>query len=346
MLIVDAHLDLAYNVTRGRDPTQPAARQPIADNEIATVGLPDLRRGGVGLICATIFAEPGSARGKGYTTPEEAQLAGWSQMQWYLEQMKRREIDLVTTRDEARSIRDVGPLPADAAVNAIVLLEGADPIRTPADAAMWFDLGVRIVGLAWKRTRHAGGTGEPGPLSDEGVALARELDRLGVIHDASHLAEESLRQLLDLSGGPIIASHSNCRALVEDDPPGRQLDDAMIRAIAARGGVIGINFFHKFLLPRRLIGTRPATLGDVVAHMRHVADLTGSARHVAIGTDMDGGLGRNEIPVEIQTSADLPRLGEALSAGGFSDADVRGILGGNWVDYFARNLPSHDRAGQ
>jgi membrane dipeptidase len=195
---------------------------------------------------------------------------------------------------------------------------------------------LRVVGLAWRRTRLAGGTGAPGPLTDEGLRLVRELDTFNVIHDTSHLAEESFWQLLDVSGGPVIASHSNCRRIVPTD---RQLSDDMIRAVAARGGVIGINFFDKFLLPPGEYGTRRAKLADVTRHVQHVCDLVGNTTCVGIGTDMDGGLGREQIPVEIATSADLPRVADALSAAGFGDDDVRRIMGTNWLHFFGRALP-------
>ena len=98
--------------------------------------------------------------------------------------------------------------------------------------------------------------------------------------------------------------------------------------------MIGINFFDRFLLPPDQHGTRRATLADVVDHMKHICELAGSTQHVAIGTDMDGGLGRNEIPGEIETSADLPQLARALVSAGFSDGDVAGIMGKNWIDFF------------
>jgi membrane dipeptidase len=163
------------------------------------------------------------------------------------------------------------------------------------------------------------------------------LDRLGIVHDASHLAEESFWQLLGISGGAVIASHSNSRSIVPTD---RQISDDMARAIFKRGGVIGINFFDKFLLPPSEYKSRRATLADVVRHIRHFCDLAGDATHVGLGTDMDGGLGRDEIPLEIRTSADLPRVADALSAAGFADADVRGIMGENWIGFFRRHLPS------
>lgn len=335
MLIVDAHLDLAYNALRGRDVLRPAAEQAADEEGIPTVGLPNLRAGNVGLVCATVFCEPSIDGKPGYRTPEEAYEAAAAQLRWYQQQELARRMCFVRSHSDLPHATDAPP--PDGAQPAILLLEGADPLRTPDDVRPWHDAGLRIVGLAWKRTRHAGGTGAPGPLTPEGVRLVRELDRFGIIHDASHLAEASFWQLLDASGGPVIASHSNCRKIVPTD---RQLSDDMIRAIAARGGVIGINFFDKFLIPPDEYGKRRATLADVARHAQHVCDLVGNATCVALGTDMDGGLGREQIPQEIATSADLPRVAEALAGAGFGDEDVRRIMGTNWLHFFARTLPA------
>jgi membrane dipeptidase len=113
----------------------------------------------------------------------------------------------------------------------------------------------------------------------------------------------------------------------------------MIKAVAARDGIIGINFYDRFLVPAPDYGKRRATLDDVVRHVKHMCDLIGDADQVGIGTDMDGGLGREQIPIEIETSADLPRVADALSSAGFPDPAVRGIMGGNWVKFFASALP-------
>ena len=329
MLIVDAHLDLAYNALRGREVLRPA-REQIADIEgIPSVGLPDLRTGGVGLICATIFCAPATPKDPGYRTADEAHATAMDQLNWYQKAADNGELKIISSPDELA--------PSQAApgnLKAIILLEGADPIRENSDVELFFRAGVRIVGLAWRRTRYSGGTGAPGPLTPEGVRLVPELDRFGIIHDASHLAEDSFWQLLDLTGGRIMASHSNCRAIVPTD---RQLSDPMIRAIAKRGGVIGINFYDRFLIPPAEQGRR-AGLADVVLHMRHMCDLLGSATHVGIGTDMDGGLGREQIPVEIETSADLHRVADALHSAGFSDPDIRGIMGQNWQRFFTAAL--------
>jgi membrane dipeptidase len=330
MLIVDAHLDLAYNALRGREVTKPAAQQTAALGDgTPSVGLPDLRQGGVDLVCATIFCEPAKGDHPGYRTAEEAHAQAQRQLRWYYKQVADGLLSLVTEPGQLPH----GPRPGTQ--NAILLMEGADPFRTPDEVDDWFDAGLRIVGLAWKGTRMAGGTGEPGPLTAEGRALVNELDARGIIHDTSHLAEESFWQLLELSSGPVMASHSNCRSIVPTD---RQLSDEMIKAIASRGGVIGINFFDKFLLRPVEYKTRRARLTDVVDHLKHMCDLIGDARHVGIGTDMDGGFGAESIPEEIRTSADMPRITDALAAGGFGESDVEGIMGGNWVRFFGEKL--------
>ncbi|HVT88134.1 MAG TPA: membrane dipeptidase [Tepidisphaeraceae bacterium] len=341
MMIVDAHLDLAYNVTRGRDPRMPASQQPVVENEIATVGLPDLKAGHVGLICATIFCDPGK-----YGSVEQARVQALEQLDWYRSCVEQKLLKIVLTANDLPCDTGAPPVPGtmhgqDAHVTnmplaAILLLEGADPLRSPEDVQEWFDAGLRIVGLAWKATRYAGGTGMPGPLTSEGRVLVKELDRLGIIHDTSHLAEESFWQLMELTSGLVIASHSNCRSIVGQGD--RHLTDDMIRAIASRGGVIGMNFFDKFLLPTAEYGKRRAALADVVKHIQHICDLTGSANHVGLGTDMDGGLGREQIPQEIKTIADLSRIGDALRATGFTDDEVLNILGNNWRSYFERSL--------
>jgi membrane dipeptidase len=340
-MLVDAHLDLAYNAIRGRAVTQPANAQTPDEDGTPSVGLPDLRQGHVDLICGTLFCMPhlGDAI-TGYKTPDQAHAAAKQQLHWYHQQEQQNQIriirhatdlhDLPPNTAETRNPKPETRIPA-----LIILMEGADPIRTPAEAADWFNAGVRAVGLAWKQTRYAGGTANPGPLTPEGIQLVHELDSLHIIHDVSHLAEQSFWQLLDTSSGPIMASHSNCRAIVPTD---RQLSDDMIRALASRGGVIGINFYDKFLLPPSEYGTRPASLTDVVRHIQHICDLTGSANHVAIGTDMDGGFGAEHLPAEIHTSADLPMLADTLSTSGFTHAHIHAILAGNWTQFFQRSV--------
>ena len=331
MTIVDAHLDLAYNALRRRAVHLPA-RQQTADAEgIPSVGLPDLRAGHVDLICATLFCLPEHEGHAGYRNGDEAYAQAIEQLDYYRAQQSAGSIQLIS------NLNQITPNPN--ITQAILLMEGADPLRNEADARLFFDAGVRIVGLTWKiGTRFAGGNAIVGPLTRDGIALVKTLDKLGIIHDVSHLAEEAFRGLLDVTAGPVIASHSNCRAIVSGE---RQLSDDMIRAIVSRNGIIGINFFDAFLLPPDQ-PKRRAHLEDVIAHINHICNLAGSAAHVGLGTDMDGGFGRDEIPVEIQTSADLPRLADALAAQGFGDDDIEGIMSHNWINFFNRNLAANN----
>jgi membrane dipeptidase len=355
MTIVDAHLDLADNAVRGRPVHLHARDQKPDEDGIPTVGLPDLREGHVDLICATIFCQPKYADKPGYTTPDEAHAQALGQLDWYFSQRDAKTMRFI------HSPAEISPSPGTPAISpspgtpgegrgggssstqAIILMEGADPIRNSDDAQYFFDHGVRIIGLTWKEgTRYAGGNSVPGPLTPAGQELIKTLDSLGVIHDVSHLADDSFWQLLEISECPVIASHSNCRSIV---PGMRQLSDDMIRAIAQRNGMIGINFFNQFLVPPDQVKTRPANLNDVVTHIRHICDLAGSPHHVGLGTDMDGGLGRNEIPHEIQTSADLHRVADALSSAGFNDTDVLSIMSENWTRFFSKHLgTTHGRS--
>ena len=327
-MIVDAHLDLAYNVVRGRDVTKPAVEQRELDNEIPTVGLPDLRAGDVRLVCATIFCIPRHYHPIGYETAEEARAQSLDQMATYQSWIDAGLFRWVKTRD------DLADLPADK-TSALLLIEGADALRNADDVREWHSRGLRICGLAWRKTFAAGGTGMPGPLTPLGHELVKAFDEVGVIHDASHLAEESFWDLMKATDRPVIASHSNCRVIAPGD---RQLSDDMLRAIIARGGVIGLVFYDKFLLPPDVYKTRRVTLDDLVAHARHICDLAGNTNHVAQGTDMDGGLGREQIPVETPTSEHLAKVGDALQRHGFTKNDAENVLSANWMRFFSTNL--------
>jgi membrane dipeptidase len=221
----------------------------------------------------------------------------------------------------------------------MLALEGADPILTPDDVWWWRQQGVRQVSLAWSYgSRYAGGNAAPGPLSEDGRRLLHEMERAGLILDVSHLAEESFWQALAIFHGPVVASHSNCRALV---PGERHLTDDMIRALAERGGVIGAVLYNRFLQAGWQIdlGKEAVTLAAVARHIDHVCQIAGSDRCSGLGSDLDGGFGRECAPAEIDTVADLHKVGAALSAAGFTAPSVEAILGGNWLRLFSASLP-------
>jgi membrane dipeptidase len=163
------------------------------------------------------------------------------------------------------------------------------------------------------------------------------MERVGMVLDVTHLADEAMDQAFDLFGGVVIASHHNCRALVDRQ---RQLRDSDIRRIAERGGVIGAALDCWMLDPDCGQGPgkvrRTATLANVADHIDHVCQVAGSARHAALGTDLDGGFGTEQSPADLDTIADLQKLPAILERRGYSAADVRGIMHGNWLDLMRR----------
>ena len=348
-IIVDAHLDIAWNkFALERDFTESVAAkraregvQPAHGEGSALVGLPDFIACNVRVVFGTTFvaqARPDRKEwGRTYSTPQEAHAQAMEQVAYYATLAMDPRVSLVTTRGDLDRVL-AAPEPR---VGLVILMEGADPIVEPAQTPEWFEAGVRIVGPAWSQTRYSGGTRAPGPLTNLGRAMMPQLERAGMILDTSHLAEQSFFDALELFGGTVIASHSNCRVFAGADPD-RQLSDGMIRALIARDGVIGAVLYGGFLKEGWDKSARKdaLTLADAVRHIQHICELAGDARHVGIGSDFDGGFGMESVPREIDTIADLHRLGDALSDASFGDADILDIFGGNWIRLLQRALPA------
>jgi membrane dipeptidase len=354
MFIVDAHLDLAYNaLQKGRDPRRKltelrAAEAPEYKRGIPTVSFSAMRRGGVGLVFATLFNSPqdnpfpdGSDEDETYATPEQAHRLGMQQVDFYRrlvdEDESLRLVTDVATLDEVVASHDGAaerPL-----LGLLLLMEGADHIRAPEETEQWRDLGVRVIGPAWDDTRYCDGAwrGSKRGLSLDGRRLLDVMADLGLILDLTHMSELAALQALDAYPGPVVATHANARALV---PTERQLSDKQIRLIGERDGVIGCVLFNAFLRAGYRKGDSKAlvTLDTIVAHIDHVCQLIGDARHAGIGSDLDGGFGAADIPTPLGSIADLPLIAGALRDKGYSEADVAGIMGGNWVDLLRRTL--------
>jgi len=351
MLVVDAHEDVAWNaLVLGRDVLRSALETRRVEEGTAVprhhglcmVGLPEWLAGSVAIVCGTIFAAPansGSPEPHTYTTAEEAYALGQAQLDFYHRLASESErVTLVGSRahlDSACASWE-GETPR---VGIVPLMEGADPIREPAEAEAWFERGVRLVGLSWAAgSRYAGGNSAPGPLTDAGRELLAVMADVGLILDVSHLAEESFLEAVDRFEGRIVATHSNPRARV---PGPRQLSDAMIRRLVERDGVIGIVPYNRFLRPGWGKGdARDAvTVADVAAAIDHVCQVVGDAAHVGLGSDFDGGFGAESTPAEMDTVADLGRIGPALGELGYGEKEIAAILGGNWLHVLREGLP-------
>lgn len=353
-MIVDGHLDIAYNaINLGRDVTASVASMRASEGDsrpgldTATVGLPELHAGGIGLVFATIFVMPAQARESdlptesAYTTPDEAHTLARAQLAYYQDWEARGLARIIRSRADLAAHQAAWAQGATP-LGLVLLMEGADPITVPSEAAWWADQGVRIVGPAWQATRYCGGTRQPGPLTALGRELLPELAAAGLLLDFSHMAEASFWQALELWQGPLIASHSNCRSLAAAVTADRHLSDAMLKALVARDAVIGTVLFNAFLATdyERTAPKERYGLELVVRHIDHICQIAGDAEHVAIGSDLDGGLGREHIPRELDSIADLPRIAEALSKAGFTDVQVHAIMGGNWLRMLAQALPA------
>jgi membrane dipeptidase len=198
-----------------------------------------------------------------------------------------------------------------------------------------------MIGPAWAGTRFCGGTHDPGPLTGEGRALLEAMAELGFTLDLSHMDELSARQALDLYEGPIIASHANAAALLPGYDGNRLLSEDVIRGLLARDAIIGVVPFCMFLKNgwKMEDGRADVTLATLAAHVDHICQMAGDARHVGLGSDFEGGFGLGSIPAGMDTIADLQSLGPILNAKGYHNEEVTAILGENWLRHLRTYLP-------
>jgi membrane dipeptidase len=237
----------------------------------------------------------------------------------------------------AKTAGQVGPAQDTPPLGFVVSMESADAIRDPEQLSEWHAAGLRIIGPAhYGPGRFAGGTSTELGLTSLGVGLLAEMDRLGVILDLTHLCDESFWHALEVFHGPVLASHNNCRALV---PHQRQFSDEQLRAIIARDGVIGSAFDTWMLIPDWNKGTdtnRKAGIATVVDHIEHVCQLAGNSAHAAIGSDLDGGYGREQSPHDLDTIADMQQIAVILAQRGYQETDIAAIMHGNWLRLLRR----------
>jgi membrane dipeptidase len=365
-LIIDSHLDLSWNaLSWNRDITQSIAQVRQAEADMSdddarghgTVTLPEMRRAGVAVCCGTFLTrakrhvKPTRKIEIDVATQEIACATARGQLAYYRLLAEQNEIAIITNQRELRShfsrwqaagaATEAGAATSALPVGLILAMEGADPIVSPAQAQAWWADGLRSVGLAhYGKSHYAVGTGDDGPLTPKGVELLKEFDRLGMILDATHSSDQSFFQAMDLFAGPVMASHNNCRALVPGD---RQFADEQIKLLLQRNAVIGVALDSWMLHPGFVIGKTHGSivpLASVVDHIDHICQLAGDAKHVAIGTDLDGGFGTEQSPAGLETIADLQKLDEILASRGYAAPDIDNIFHGNWLRFFLEALPA------
>lgn len=373
--IIDAHQDLAYNaLTFARDYLRSASETRRLEKDTLTIqrtghtllGWPEFQRGQVAAIFATLFLAPrryqaGAWETQVFSSTDEAHRLYETQLSYYrrLTDDHPEQFRLVYNHFDFQEVmaaweKEPAYLPENAVSEAperqavthptglVLLMEGAEGIRSPEELEEWWEMGVRIVGPVWAGTRFCGGTLEPGDFTSEGLALLEVMAELGFTLDISHMTEASALQALDRYEGTVIATHANARALLKGVENERHLTDRVIRRLIERDGIMGVIPFNRFLRP----GWSPSddrqsiTLQMLAAHIDHICQLAGDAYHAGLGTDFDGGFGWPAVPYEINTIADLQKLVPILAEKGYSEESIRDILGVNWQRFLERTLPA------
>ena len=348
MLIIDAHLDLSWNAlgwNRHLNQTVQDIRQSEAGmtgkaRGKGTVSLPDMRRGQIGIALATVLARcnPKGQSSIDFRTQEIACATAQGQLAYYRILEQRGVCRMLHDWPSLEaSFREWQHTPGKAPFGFVLSMEGADPILSPDHLAGWVEDGLRVLGLAhYGPSAYAHGTGSSGPLTDKGRELLRAMEQQRVILDLTHLSDESFWEAAELFAGPVLASHNNCRSITPDV---RQFSDDQIRVVIERDGVIGAAFDAWMIVPGWQIGREEnpkVVLADIVQHIDHICQLAGNTRHVAIGSDLDGGFGTEQSPEDLDTIADLQKLESLLRARGYSGDDVAAIFHGNWMRLFER----------
>jgi membrane dipeptidase len=350
MFIIDAHLDLSMNALEwNRDLQRPVAEinqreeglTDKPDRAKAVVSLPELRKGNIGLVVATQIARyvaPGNSL-PGWHSPEQAWAQTQGQLAWYkaMEDAGQMvQVNGLQSLEKHVALWNDGKDNADKPIGYILSLEGADSIVNVSYLEGAYKNGLRAMGPAhYGPGRYANGTDATGKMGANGIELLKEMERLNIILDATHLCDDAFWQALDNFNGHVWASHNNCRALVNHN---RQYSDEMIKALVERGSVIGAALDAWMMVPNWVRGESTprkmnCNLEVMVDHIDHICQIAGNALHVGMGTDLDGAFGKEQCPYDLETIADMQKVPALLKKRGYTDADIENMMHGNWLRF-------------
>jgi membrane dipeptidase len=355
-MIIDAHLDLAMNAMEwNRDLRMPVSEirdwekglNDKPDRGRGTVSLPALREGNIGLVVATQiarFAPPGYAF-PGWNSPEQAWAQTQAQLAWYRAMEAEGQIVQITHR-RALEIHlaqwnDGSPLD-EKPIGFILSLEGADSLIDLSHLEKAYEYGLRAVGPAhYGLGRYANGTDATGKMNQQGLDLLKAMERLNIILDATHLCDDAFWQAMDHFHGAVWASHNNCRNLVDHN---RQFSDGQLKVLIERGAVIGAAFDAWMIVPGWVRGKSSpnemqCNLEKIIDHIDHICQLAGNSLHAGLGTDLDGGFGKEQCPHDLETIADLNNFPSLLRKRGYTDNDINNIMSENWLRFLRNTWP-------
>lgn len=352
MFIFDAHLDLAMNAMEwNRDLTwsvgdiraKEKGMTDKPDRGKNTVSLGAMRRGNIGLCMATQIARYVKKENElpGWNSPHQAWAQTQGQLAWYRAMEAIGEMVQITNLAELNNHLDLWNSLDNSKnpIGYILSLEGADSIITIDHLEKSYEQGLRAIGPAhYGPGTYAHGTNSIGGIGRKGKELLKEIARLNIILDTTHLCDESFWETMKAYQGPLWASHNNCRALVNHT---RQFSDEQFNELIRRDAVIGVALDAWMMVPNWVKReSTPESMGltleSMVDHIDHICQLAGNALHVGIGTDLDGGFGREQSPADINTIADLQKLPDLLHTRGYNTEDVENIMHANFIR-FLRN---------
>ena len=349
-----------------RDVTLPLDELRRRDKDyenIALASLPEMRRAGMAVAILKVVSDMQREGNtiKGENQPHRVYAIGKGQIAYYNALERMGEMRIIRTRDDLRehmaeweAAQHDEAARAKLRVGAILGLEGADSVVEPAQLTEWWDDGIRLISIGhYGMSPYGGGTGtgtDTG-LLERGPALLREMDRLGMLLDVTHTSDRTVREALAIFKGPLLATHSNVRALCKGE---RQLPDDIVAAVIDRGGVVGASMDTWMLWPqgapdwgtdswpnnRKYFQRSEVTLADLVNHMDYVNQMAGNAQHAGIGGDTDGQGGRECAPADVDTVVDYHKVADILRARGYSEPDVENIVWRNWIRLFDTALPA------
>jgi membrane dipeptidase len=354
-LIFDAHLDLAMNAIEwNRDLRWDIEEIRLSeegmtdkpDRAHGTVSLPAMRKGHIGICVATQIGRY-VKRGNnipGWKSPEQAWAQTQGQLAWYKTMEDAGEmIQIRTSGDLDKHLFLMESPEKNTPIGYILSLEGADSIFSMHLLEAAYEYGLRAIGPAhYGPGTYAQGTDSNGGIGAKGRELLKEMDRLNIILDVTHLCDESFREALDVYHGPVWASHNNCRIYV---PHNRQFSDSQIIELASRDAVIGVALDAWMLVPGWVRGkSDPKSMGVslklMINNIDHICQLTGDSFHAGIGSDLDGAFGTEQCPYDLDSISDLQKIPGMLSEIGYSEQDIHNILSNNFIRFLRKKLPS------
>ena len=352
--IIDIHLDLSMNAIEwNRDLTQSVLQINAQEKDLidkpdrgkATVSLQAMREGNIGFCVATQIARYVKSNNPlpGWNSPTQAWAQTQGQLAWYRAMEKAGEMIQIIDKKGLQNHLDLwSSSEPNKPIGYLLNLEGADSIVTLDHLHRAYKQGLRALGPAhYGPGTNAHGTNSEGGLGTKGKELLNEIEKLNMILDVTHLCDQSFWEAIDHYNGKMWASHSNCRSLV---PNQRQISNLQIKELIARKAIIGMAFDAWMMIPKWQKGiSDPKKSGlvieTIIDHIDHICQLSGNSNHIALGTDLDGGFGKEQCPYDLETISDLQKMDALLKKRGYSENDIQKILNQNAINFLMGALP-------